>query len=76
MPAYETVQITPHRPEDLTSLRTTLAQLQLTWSLYRELGRPDNVAEALERQVAALGANVEKLGELPPFTVAVPSARQ
>jgi DNA-binding MarR family transcriptional regulator len=57
-------------------VRSSLAQLQLTWSLYRELGRPSNLAEALERQLTAVVGNVDRLADLPPFTITVPTQRR
>ncbi|BEI91322.1 uncharacterized protein CcaverHIS019_0401420 [Cutaneotrichosporon cavernicola] len=76
LPSYESIQVVAHRPEDIAAVRSSLAQLQLTWSLYRELGRPSNLAEALERQLGAVVGNVDRLADLPPFTITVPIQRR
>ncbi|GMK58806.1 hypothetical protein CspeluHIS016_0602480 [Cutaneotrichosporon spelunceum] len=76
LPSYERIQVVAHRPEDIATVRSSLAQLQLTWSLYRELGRPSNLAEALERQLGAVVGNVDRLSDLPPFTITVPTQRR
>ncbi|CAK9786918.1 unnamed protein product [Cutaneotrichosporon oleaginosum] len=74
-PAYESIQVVAHRPEDIDAVRSALAQLQLTWSLYRELGRPSNLADALERQLSVVVGSVDLLADLPPFTITVPKQR-
>ncbi|BEJ14348.1 hypothetical protein CspHIS471_0401150 [Cutaneotrichosporon sp. HIS471] len=76
LPSYESIQVIAHRPEDIAAVRSSLAQLQLTWSLYRELGRPSNLAEAFERQLCAVVGNVDRLADLPPFTITVPIQRR
>lgn len=71
-PVYESIKVIAHRPEDVTTIRAALSHMQLTWSLYMELGRPANLAEALERQMGVLSEAVDRLSDLPPFTITVP----
>jgi len=61
-----------HRAEDVDEARTALTHLQLTWKLYVQLGRPANLAEAIERQIEAVARAFEKLGGGTPFTITVP----
>jgi hypothetical protein len=74
IPEYDTIKIIAHRPEDVGAVRAALSHLQLTWSLYNELGRPANLAEAIERQLGIVSSTVDRLTDLPPFTITVPLA--
>jgi hypothetical protein len=71
---YDTVKIVAHRPEDVNAVRASLTHLQMVWSLYTSLNRPQNLADAIERQLEIVSRSVDRLSDLPPFTITVPVA--